>query len=383
MTIVKLSKTKKVTALRSAFEVCRQAADKYLNSGKPLYITAKDLCISIAETSSRAKRELEYYDPLRRTEGPIIVDLRSPDSEMHELYYCGHIPGAIHIPWRQITQLKNLSSLPKDRRIVVYSNSGQTGGQIAAILSLLGYDAVNLKWGMTSWTKDTSSAPERYHREKDIIWQNETYRNTTRINLEREMLFPLPNLPTNGQSPYAIIWSAADTYLRDFKPANISTNALYDPYFSLTNPLSVSAYEEGDKEPLVLPFGAPPGKYDEPFVWPFVIDIRDTKHYNTGHIPGSLHIDTKDVFKFENLKKLPPDRQIVVCSETGHTSAHIVALLNILGYDAINLKWGMNGWSLSPASDSIKPGWYTVEKDCMDYPVVKGWNPGQATECRA
>jgi rhodanese-related sulfurtransferase len=383
MTTIELSKSKKVKGSSPTFEICRQAADTYLNAGKPLYITAKDLCSYIAETSSRAIRELEYYDPLRRTEGPFIVDLRSPDSEMHELYYCGHIPGAIHIPWRQITQLKYLSSLPKDRRIIVYSNNGQTGGQVAAILSILGYDAVNLKWGMTSWTRDQSSAPERFDKERDIIWQNGTYRNTTTANLEQEEIYPLPNVHSNGQSPSAIIWSVADTYLRDFKPSNISVNALYDPYFSLTNPLSMSPYEEDDKEPLVLPFGAPPGKYDEPFTWPFVLDVRNIDSYSTGHIPGCLHIDSKEVFKLENLKKLPPDRQIIVCSETGHTSAHVVALLNILGYDAINLKWGMSSWSFSLNGDGDNLKRYSAEKDCMGYPIVKGWNPGQATECKA
>ena len=379
---VEVSKSKKIRGLRSTFEVCRQAADAYLNAEKPLYITAKDLCGSLVETSFRARQEIESYDPLRRTEGPIIVDLRSPDSEMHELYYCGHIPGAIHIPWRQITQLKKLSSLPKDRWIVVYSNTGQTGGQVAAILGILGYDAVNLKWGMTSWTKDQRSAPERYDKERDIIWQNRTYRNTVTANLEQEETFPLPDVHTNGQSPFTIIWSAADTYLRDFKPANISANALYDPFFSLTTPLSVSPYEENNEELLVLPFGARAGENDEPFVWPFVLDVRNINRYNRGHIPGCLHIPWKDVFKLENLKKLPPDRQIVVCSDTGHTSAHVVALLNILGYDAINLKWGMSGWSLSPVSDDITPDRYSVEKDCMDYPIVRGWNPGQATQCK-
>ncbi len=380
---IKLSKSVKEQGLYSTFEVCRQAADSYFNSGKAFYITAKDLCNSITESSSRARRELEYYDPLRRTEGPVIVDLRNPDSEMHELYYCGHIPGAIHIPWRQITQLQNLSPLPKDRQIVVYSNTGQTGGQVAAILSILGYNAVNLKWGMTSWTKDPSSAPQRYVKESDIIWQNSTYRNTTTANLEKEETFPLPNATTNGQSPSAIIWSAADTYLRDFNPANISANALYDPFFSLTNPLSISPYEENNKEPLVLPFGCPPGKSDEPFVWPFVLDVRNIDNYKISHIPGCLHIELREVFMLDNLKKLPPDRQIVVCSETGHTSAHVAALLNILGYDAINLKWGMSGWSLPSTGNDDNIDRYSVEKDCMDYPIVKGWNPGQATECRA
>jgi rhodanese-related sulfurtransferase len=228
---------------QAAFEIIRKAADDYLSSGKPLYITAKDLCGSIVETSYMARLEMETYNPDFH-EGPVIVDLRSPDSEMPELYYQGHIPSAVHIPWRKITQLKMLTSLPRDRRVVVYSNTGQTGGQTAAILSVMGYDAVNLKWGMTSWTGEMKVAPDRYNQERDIIWQNRSYRNTVTINHKPDETYPFPVLRTDGKSASAVIWSAADDYLGEYRPANISAAALYDPLFEYFGPFAVSPYEE-------------------------------------------------------------------------------------------------------------------------------------------
>ncbi|UCC17037.1 MAG: rhodanese-like domain-containing protein [Dehalococcoidales bacterium] len=380
--IVKTRETGKTNEKQSAFETIRKAADNYVSSGRPLYITAKDLCGSIVETSFMARLEMETYNPDFH-EGPVIVDLRSPDSEMAELYYHGHIPSAIHIPWRKITQLKMLASLPRDRRIVVYSNTGQTGGQAAAILSVMGYDAVNLKWGMTSWTVDQKAAPDRYDRERDIIWQNRSYRNTVTINYDLDETYPLPVLRTDGKTPSAVIWSAADGYLGDYRPANISATALYDPLFDYFGPFAVSPYEEDGKDMLVIPFGYRPSENEEWFEWPYILDVRESNIYLQGHIPGSINIRWNDVFKTEFLHKLPTDRRIIVCSETGHTSAHISAMLNILGYEAVNLKWGMSGWSLKPEGDAEEFNRYNYEKDCMDYPIVKGWNPGRVLKCKA
>jgi len=43
--------------------------------------------------------------------------------------------------------------------------------------------------------------------------------------------------------------------------------------------------------------------------------------------------------------ELPPDRQIVVYCYTGHTGAVATTALNMLGYDAINMKFGMGAWT--------------------------------------
>jgi rhodanese-related sulfurtransferase len=364
----------------SAFETLRKAADRYVNSGKPLSITAHSMCKSISKSIVMSRLEIESYNPLNRSIGPYIIDIRDVDTEMPDAYFLGHIPGAVHIPWRKLTKLKTLNSLPKDRQIVVYSSTGQTGGQAAAILSLLGFDAVNLKWGITSWTDDVSAAPARYSPERDILWQNESYRSTVTDNLEPDIRYDMPEIAVEGRTPESIIWSAADEYLRQYKIENISAGSLYDPLFAILHPLYVSPYEEPDKDMLVLPFGVQPGENDESFTWPFILDVRTEAEYTQGHIPACVHIPFTEVFTVSNMRKLPPDRQIVVVSNTGHTSAHVAALLNLLGYDAVNLKWGMSGWC-SPEKLNITDS-YSIDRDCMKYPVVKGWNPGKAAECK-
>src|SRR3972149_1122132 len=95
---------------------------------------------------------------------PFIVSVRALTD-----YEKGHIPGAINIPWREIANKENLAKLPTDKLIVVYCYTGQTGSQTTAILNLLGYNVKNLKFGMTSWTKDANVAPNRFDPDKTQI----------------------------------------------------------------------------------------------------------------------------------------------------------------------------------------------------------------------
>lgn len=69
-------------------------------------------------------------------------------------YALGHIPGAINIPWREITNVDNLKKIPTDKPIAVVCYTGHTAGVATTTLRLLGYEAYNVKFGMMSWTTD-------------------------------------------------------------------------------------------------------------------------------------------------------------------------------------------------------------------------------------
>ncbi|RME80636.1 MAG: rhodanese-like domain-containing protein [Caldilineae bacterium] len=121
--------------MATAFELIREAAAEYLGSGKAPVISAQALF-----------ENLNDGDP---DNDPFILSVRAP-----EHYQLGHVPGAINIPWRTIAQPENLAKLPPDRPIVVYCYTGHTGQVATTILNLLGYDAVNLKFGIMGWTLD-------------------------------------------------------------------------------------------------------------------------------------------------------------------------------------------------------------------------------------
>jgi len=64
-----------------------------------------------------------------------------------EAYNEGHVPGAELISWGDGMQ-QNFSSLPANKKIIVYCYTGQTAGQTVGGLRVLGYDAVSMKGGM-------------------------------------------------------------------------------------------------------------------------------------------------------------------------------------------------------------------------------------------
>jgi len=78
---------------------------------------------------------------------------------------------------------------------------------------------------------------------------------------------------------------------------------------------------------------------------PYIISIRSSDDYAVGHIHGAMNISTADLFTAKNLAKLPKDEKIYVYCYTGHSGSQVIALLNLCGYDATNVTWGIMGWT--------------------------------------
>jgi rhodanese-related sulfurtransferase len=68
-------------------------------------------------------------------DNPLIVDVREPSE-----YAAGHIPHAINIPLRSLSQ--NLNQIPKNRPVILYCSSGYRTAIGLTSLQLLGYDNV-------------------------------------------------------------------------------------------------------------------------------------------------------------------------------------------------------------------------------------------------
>ena len=69
-----------------------------------------------------------------------------------ENYKNGHIPGAINYkPTNSFTIATNLNTLPKNKKIAIYCETGQNAAKMVAYLSLLGYDIENIAYGENSF----------------------------------------------------------------------------------------------------------------------------------------------------------------------------------------------------------------------------------------
>jgi rhodanese-related sulfurtransferase len=307
-------------AEKSEFEVVQAAANAYITSSPQWNIAAKDLYLLINDG-----------DP---SNDPVIVSVRAPAD-----YAKGHVPGAINIPIADLAKPENLAKLPKDKKIVAYCYTGHTGSQATAILNVLGYDVSNMKFGMTAWTKNTDVASGRYDEAKDCMdYAFETKANTT------TQTYPLPTLDNTSSNDEAeILRAAADAYVTSSPQWNIAAKDLY----------------------LLLNDGDPSND-------PVIVSVRAPADYAKGHVPGAINIPLADLAKPESLAKLPTDKKIVAYCYTGHTGSQATAILNLLGYDVSNLKFGMTAWT---KNTDVASGRYDEAKDCMDYPYVTGTSP--------
>jgi len=86
----------------------------------------------------------------------------------------------------------------------------------------------------------------------------------------------------------------------------------------------------------------------------YLLDIRESDAFKSGHIKGSRNIFWMDLLKEENLKKLPKDKKIILICYVGHTASQMLVALRLLGYDVSALKFGMG---ISPMKGVPVAGW--------------------------
>jgi rhodanese-related sulfurtransferase len=261
---------------------------------------------------------------------PMIISVRS--KEDHDK---GHIPGDVWMDAKTFFTEESLATLPTDKQIVVYCYTGQTASQIVSVLRMMGYDAYNLLFGFGSWTMNPDAGSK---------WFDETkagfdYATETTANEATETY----DLPT----PLAdTIQAAADAYFSG-GTKNITADVLYDNL------------NDGDTS------------ND-----PFILSQRSAEDYAKGHIPGAVNIPTNELFIAANLAKLPTDKQIVVYCYTGQTASQVVSALRLLGYDAYNLLFGMQAWTMDK---DVRAKYFNPETASFDY-AFEGTAAGAAAE---
>ena len=309
-------------------EVVLAATNEFLDAGKGTMITAEALYANLNDNYAG--------------NDPFILSIRSGSQ-----YAVGHIPGAVNIPFRSVFTEENISKLPAGKQIVVYCFTGHTASQTTAMLNVLGYDAVCLKWGMCSWTPNATVAPSRYDADTVTDYPVQTGSEPGTWSGTRQCGDDPGGSGTVEAatgSVFDITRAACNNYLGEGKSAAMKASDLQ----------ALLDDENATNDP-------------------FVLSIRSSAQYAVGHIPGAVNIGLSGLFEADNLSKLPSDRQIVVVCYTGHTASRATALLNINGYDAVPLKWGMTGWTTNA---TMAPSAYNKGKDCHNYPVIIGSEAG-------
>ncbi|MDA0335775.1 MAG: rhodanese-like domain-containing protein [bacterium] len=299
------------------FDVIQEGVDAYTGSDMAPTISAQTLWENLNDGDA--------------SNDPVIVSVRS---SAH--YALGHIAGAINIPWREISDPAQLARLSKSDDIVVYCYTGHTGGVATTALNAMGYHATNLKFGIVGWTKDAavrvaapfSEATDAHDYPVELIsYTGGSFAMAAPDN-------------TTSEDEAEILRAAAESYVADAdKAPTISAQAVFENL------------NDGD------------ASND-----PVIVSVRSEAHYALGHIQGAINIPWREIAKVENLTQLPTNKQIVVYCYTGHTGAVATAGLNMLGYNAVNMKWGMGAWTSDPSVRVAAP---FSEDTSPDLPTVK------------
>ncbi len=253
----------------------------------------------------------DLYMAIAEGDAPYIVSLRSADD-----YANGHIPGAVNKKFTELT------TLPKDEDILVYCYTGQNASFAAAVLGVLGYDVQNLLHGMSSWVADPDIYVSRFDpASHQVDYKIETTANTAAMKYDSP---ELDNTTSSNES--AIIEAAAKTV---------------SPKYITAADLNMKIAEAEDMT---------------------IISLRSATDYASGHIPGAINISLDNLA--DNLDQIDLDSPVYVYCYTGQSAAQGVSLLQMLGYDAYSIKFGMCSWSSDPAVNAGK---------CFDASTVQGY----------
>lgn len=280
------------------FEVIRQAAVNYFPSQLRQYHISADNLHNL------------LYDGNSRND-PLVISVQTRVE-----YALGHIPGSINIPWDEIADIAQVQDyLPKDQLAVIYCNHAIHSPQISVILNLLGYNTLDLVYGFEGWTQNRLAVPDHFDPSGvcEHIVEKEVH--------FAEPTFHYPQLNVTGTTSEEIITAAANAYLASDRD-------------------SCSMICPGDLEQLLTD--------EEPANDPFILSLRWTEDYIKGHIPHAINIPPWELFKPENLSRLPADRSIVVYCYLGFTSSQAATILNMMGYDVQVLSHGITAYTLDP-----------------------------------
>lgn len=224
-----------------------------------------------------------------------VMDLRSATD-----FGTGHITGAHNVAFTNILT----AAATADKPILVVCYTGQTACYATALLRLYGYsDAQALKWGMSGWNSTFDK------------WTANCKDLTTASN-----------------------WSTTETTAQAYGDPTISTTLTEGEAILKERVEQVVA--AGFKTITGTEVLANPGNY-------YVNNYFSADHYSGfGHVNGAVRILPINLTD-GSVKKLDPSKEVVTYCYTGQTSAVVTAYLNVLGYNAKSLLFGINGMSKS------------------------------------
>lgn len=269
--------------LEDQYSLVQEAATEYLEQASLEVITADEVYQKVV-----VQQDLDYF----------VVDVRSASD-----FAKGSVEGAVNIPYQFTAQENMIKNLPKDKKIITVCYTGHWAGQTAALWSMLGYEVTPMLNGISGWNKAVSSLPKgslNYPTVTEVYTQENTY--------------DLPVFEdTDATSIDSLLLTKSNEYINSDKGVTVTSENL-----------------EADIN------------IDSTY---FIIDIRDAKDYNAGHIAGAVNLSYQTIMNSESLAKIPNNQPLVIVGYNGSDASQLTRILSILGYDTYALKYGMRSWA--------------------------------------
>jgi rhodanese-related sulfurtransferase len=125
-------------------------------------------CAFPAQAESPAVKAMQEYMEFAPYEAGIILPQQLAKDVFETVVFIdtrdkgqfakGSIPGARNIEWREV--LGRMSEIPKDKKVILFCNTGSLSAQAAFALRVAGYDNVLvLQTGIEGWKRDAAYKP--------------------------------------------------------------------------------------------------------------------------------------------------------------------------------------------------------------------------------
>lgn len=286
------------------------------------YMKANNLDLDKMTTSFVVGAPADSVASIAFLSAKYVIDLRSAAD-----FAAGHVNGAVNVAFTNI--LTEAAKATKPILVVCYT--GQTATYASTLLRMYGYpDATALKWGMSGWNAKFDKWTANC---KDLT--NATNWNTTATEATT---YASPTIATGQTTGDAILKARVE--------------AVVAAGFKSIAPADV--------------LGAPTNFYVNNYI--------SAEHYaGFGHVAGAVRIQPL-LLADNSVNKLNSAKEIVTYCYTGQTSGVVTAWLNVLGYNAKSMLWGLNGTTTSNTfwtTPNVIPNHWGYDSKPKSLPTVK------------
>src|SRR5437763_6651699 len=75
-----------------------------------------------------------------------------------------------------------------------------------------------------------------------------------------------------------------------------------------------------------------------------IVDVREPYEWEAGRIEGAIHVPLNDLMAGKGVDQLDHEKPVAVISRSGNRSELASLMLKAKGFDAHNVRDGMEGW---------------------------------------